>query len=245
MACAVARIGFLWLLGVGCQGDQHPDVLTPVNSRSQLDRFSETLTRWYHSTSIAPTSVVAMRDLASSVIIGELSDVRAGRKELRGSGCVSSEGGEVEPSCMTADRDPLLYRSYVNLVITVDHLVKGGLEDARSDVYMEHPWPNNLEMDELRSATPFGTRLVVLGEPVLGALEKAEPLVQAGLLSRDGVEPNLVAIPSYGLVIEASDGSAVMPLRDNQEVYELVEEDERIRKFDGIVDVLVEVQQSL
>jgi hypothetical protein len=216
------------LLIAACGGTDMsvPPPARPV-TEEQIVSFSEQLTRWHDSTFEAPMNLEDMLDLIPLVVTGELVDVRSGRKEYLGPDGAS---------------DGVLYASYVNLVVQPARVLKGEVEDSDLSIYVEQPWPNNLDIDELRKDAPVGVRVILLAEAVSGAQDSARKLEKEGI-DQPSIPDNLVGVPAYGLIIDGVDGSALLPLLRNKHFRELVPDSrDAVDTFDDALAAVMAVE---
>lgn len=89
-------------------------------------------------------------------------------------------------------------------------VLKGKLAEPTKNAYVEVNWPINLGIDPLVSATPIGARVIVLADGVSGldgAVSSAETVGAATC-----VQPNLLGVAPYGLLIEGVDGQTHAPM---------------------------------
>jgi hypothetical protein len=166
----------------------------------------------------------------STIVVGELKSIEPGRKEFLGYGCDDPNRNETDEPCR-GNPNGTLYASYANLVVHVQEVLKGRLDSPDEDLRIEQPWPNNVDLKELASFAPTGSRVLVLGDAVPDALEKAEPLDAAA-----SVASNLLQIAAYGLVVKDSAGRAVGPLLDDGDFDSVVSStDGDLKEFDSAV----------
>lgn len=202
------------------------------NTLAQLQAFGKVLTRFYSSTFLVPQNIESLLSRLPLVVFGELTDVSYGRKECLG-------------TCELDGQKSLQYSSHINLVIHARQTLAGTLHGSDPNVYVELHWPNNLNIDALTDASPTGARVIVIGEPVANTAETTGPLVEAGIVSKDSVRENIVALPDYGLIFESDQGVTVLPLLDCVSLDELVQDgDARLQRFDEAQQVISDVLKN-
>jgi hypothetical protein len=161
-------------------------------TEQQLEAFRVALNRWSAIQADAPNDVEKMISNLDVVLIGVLGPSSAGRK---------------------AYAFPDTYDSYANLEVRDTQLLQGALPKPSERIYVEVPWPNNIEVDELTQGTPVGARVIVLGDLVKDALEEAQKLEsETDIPAVAGVKANLVMATPYGFLIEGLDGRTYAPL---------------------------------
>jgi hypothetical protein len=224
--------------------EQFEDEKEPLTEK-QFVEFSYELTFWTSSIFVPPKNADEMASSSTFVLSGEFLAVTPGRKEFIGLGCDDinfdpAEPGSEDEVCQ-GNPNAMIYASYVNLVVRPDKIAKGSLERPESNVHLESPWPNNVEIDKLTNAAPTGIRVIVIGDPVTDARELAKPLEEEGIVSPNSVADNLLMVPPWGFIIEALDGTAIMPFLQNQALNELIEEDsEDLSSFDGALQTILD-----
>lgn len=201
-----------------------PQASAPRNSLSQFQAFGELLTRFYSSEFDTPENVDALVSHNDFVVLGEFESVVGGRKEYLG-GCEAEQ--------CPLESDATFYASYVNLEIRPLSVLLGSLNRSDSDIFVELPWPNNLDLQQLQDEAPTGARVIVVGTAVADPLGMSGPLIQAGIASKESVRDNLLTVADFGLIFENDVGSTVLPLVDCVTLNALVKDgDARLQSFD-------------
>lgn len=171
---------------------REPTAMNVPATKEQMHDFRTALNRWSAIQSSTPLDVDHMVSSIEFVMVGVLGSSGPGRK---------------------AYSTPGAYDSYANLELRNLEVLKGTLKKPSDKAYVEVPWPNNVPLDELISATPVGARVILLADSVRNALEMAQLLESdQGIDAVGSVRANLLAAAAYGLLIEDVDGETHAPL---------------------------------